>query len=88
MEVWRENWLSNVEVTLTTRTRKNQSSLCLTAKAPCKYDENGGAVLWASVSVDMATTRAGDMCAALLLLLYDLDAKALAMNPEAATWSA
>lgn len=84
MEAWREDWLSNPTITLEVTTRKSQPSLCLTAKAPCKYDANGEAVLWVSVSVDMHTTRAMGLEAALLLLLYDLDAKALAMNPDAA----
>lgn len=76
--------MSNPVVTLEVVTRKNQPSLRLTAKAPCKYSESGEAELWVSVSVDMHTTRAGGFEAALLLLLYDLDAKALAMNPDAA----
>jgi len=79
---WRETWNSNPQVLIEVKLRKNQPTLHLTAKAPCKYDENGEAVLWVSVSADMLTTRAGGFEAALLLLLYDLDAKALAMCPE------
>lgn len=84
MAAWQEDWISNVTITIEQTTRKSQPTLRLTAKAPCKYDTSGDPVLWASVSVDMHTTRAGDFEAALLLLLYDLDAKALAMNPDAA----
>jgi len=88
MEAWTEDWLSYVTITLEQRTRKSLPSLLLTAKAPCRYDETGEATLWASVSVDMATHAGGDFCGALLLLLYDLDAKALSMNPDLITFTA
>lgn len=83
MEAWAEDWNSHVVITVEQVTRKSQPILRLIAKAPCRYDENGEVVLWVSVSVDMHTTRATGFEAALLLLLYDLDAKALACNPDA-----